>query len=244
MSDGGPVDGRSDPAGVPRPLLPLVWVAAASWVVLRATGRGFGTLHDWYIRGWAAAGRAALRAGRTVLTWSGPLGRGLLRFATPLARAVKRGWDRVGLRVVLFLVRPLGRCARWLAAATHRVADRVVRQARRLAAQAEPVLRPLSTVTAAVARTASRIAAFSRGVLGTRRPVRRPGRSGRDQSGRTSSRSSQRARSVISRSTAVVIAVLNGTSRCTAATRSSPSLRSAVALSFPTSRSPYRIGRA
>ena len=100
------------------------------WVVLRAIGRGFGTLHDWYLRGWAAAGRAGLRAGRTVLTWLGPLGRALLRLARPLARAVKRAWDRVGLRVVLFLVRPLGRWARWLAAATHRAADWVVRQAR------------------------------------------------------------------------------------------------------------------
>ena len=162
MSDGEPADGRGDPADVPRLLLPLVWVAGVVWLVLRAAGRGFGTLHDWYVRGWAALGRACLSAGRTVLTWLGPLGHALLRLARPLARAVKRAWDRLGLRAVLFLFRPLGRWARRLAAATHRGADWVVQQAGRLAARAEPLLRVSRALTAAVGRTAASIAAFAR----------------------------------------------------------------------------------
>ena len=107
-------------------------------------------------------GRACLRAGRTVLTWLGPLGRALLRLARPVARAVKRAWDRLGLRAVPLLFRPLGRWARRLAAATHRGADWVVRQGGRLVAKSEPVLRVLPAVTAAVARTAAAIAAFAR----------------------------------------------------------------------------------
>src|ERR687898_186016 len=58
------------------------------------------------------------------------------------------------------------------------------------------------------------------------------------------SRSSQRARSLISPSTAAVMARSKGTSWWTASTRSTPAVRSAAASSFPTSRSPYRIGSA
>src|SRR5215207_2405810 len=58
------------------------------------------------------------------------------------------------------------------------------------------------------------------------------------------SRSSQRARFLISPSTAAVMARSKGTSWWTASTRSTPAVRSAAASSFPTSRSPYRIGSA
>src|SRR5436190_3789493 len=64
------------------------------------------------------------------------------------------------------------------------------------------------------------------------------------QSDRSRSRSSQRARAVISRSTATVMALLNAWSWWTARTRRTPALWSAWASSFPTSRSPYRMGRA
>ena len=61
---------------------------------------------------------------------------------------------------------------------------------------------------------------------------------------RMTSRPSQVARSSISASTASVIAVVNGSSSCTASTRSTPLSRSAVASSLPTSRSPYSTGSA
>ena len=52
------------------------------------------------------------------------------------------------------------------------------------------------------------------------------------------------ASAAISASTASVIAVVNGTSSWTASTKNRPALRSAVASSFPTRRSPWRIGSA
>lgn len=60
----------------------------------------------------------------------------------------------------------------------------------------------------------------------------------------TTSTPSHRASSAISASTASAVAVSKGTSSCTACTRSSPALRSVFASSFPTNRSPCRIGRA
>src|SRR5204863_7729491 len=57
-------------------------------------------------------------------------------------------------------------------------------------------------------------------------------------------RRSQVARSASSRCTAAVIALVKGTSWWIASTRNTPALRSAVASSLPTSRSPYRIGSA
>jgi hypothetical protein len=55
---------------------------------------------------------------------------------------------------------------------------------------------------------------------------------------------SQRARSLISRMTSAVIFLVNGMSSWIASTRKTPPLRSAVASSLPTNRSPYRIGSA
>jgi hypothetical protein len=60
----------------------------------------------------------------------------------------------------------------------------------------------------------------------------------------TTSSSSHRPRSAISRSIALLIALVNDTSAWTAATRRMPADRSAAASSFPTRRSPYRIGSA
>ena len=64
------------------------------------------------------------------------------------------------------------------------------------------------------------------------------------QRGRLRSRASQRARSSISRLMAWPIGLVKGTSWWMALTRRTPALRSAWASSFPTRRSPDRIGRA
>ncbi len=58
------------------------------------------------------------------------------------------------------------------------------------------------------------------------------------------SRPSHAASDSISASTPAVISRVNGTSWWIARTRSVEALRSAVASSFPTSRSPCRIGSA
>jgi hypothetical protein len=140
-----------------RALLPAVWLLAVSWLVLQATGRGLGRLHDWYVGGASALARAGVRVGRAVLSSLGPLGRKLIRLATPALRALRRAWDQVGLRVFLFLVRPLNRFRRWLLAHAKPVVDGVVRCARWTAGRLDPVLRMLGACTRSVERTAARL---------------------------------------------------------------------------------------
>lgn len=67
---------------------------------------------------------------------------------------------------------------------------------------------------------------------------------GRAAHGAATSSRSQAARLPISRRTAAVCAFVNGTSSCTASTRSTPARWSAAASSLPMRRSPCRIGSA
>ena len=139
---------------------PVVWLLAAGWVALTAVGRGIGHGHDWYEAAWSAIGRGSVRAGRAVLGWLGPLGRALLRLARPIVRALRWIWDQVGLRLWLFLTRPLGRLGRWLVARTGPIADRIVQWARRVALRAAPVTRALASGIGAVERAGARFRAM------------------------------------------------------------------------------------
>ena len=73
---------------------------------------------------------------------------------------------------------------------------------------------------------------------------RAPPEQGARQPGPTRSRPCQAASASTSRSTADRIAVVHRTSSCRAFSRSTPALRSAVASTLPTSRSPCSTGRA
>jgi hypothetical protein len=147
---------------VSRLAAPVVWPLAAAWVALTAVGRGIGHGHDWYEAAWSATGRAFVRAGRAVLRWLGPLGRALLRLARPVIRALRWVWDQVGLRVWLFLTRPLGRLGRWLVARTGPIAGRIVQWGRRVALRAAPVTRAIESGIGAVERAGARFQTMSR----------------------------------------------------------------------------------
>lgn len=150
----------------------MVWLLAVVWSVVEGIGRGLGRLHDWYLRGASRLGRACMDRTRAVLRRLGPLGRALLRLARPVLRGLRLLWDYVGLRVFLFLARPVGRFGRWVLKRSRPAADRVIAWARSLGAVVQPVMNVLSAVIEAVERQAARIGRFLRWAS---TPVRRAG---------------------------------------------------------------------
>ena len=169
------------PRRVPRAMAPLVWLVAAVWLALRAAGNGIGWVIEKYVELTFAAGRACARAGRAVIRALGPLGRAILRVLTPVWRLLRRIWDWLGFRLFLYLIRPLGKYARWLLAHVQPVVERLTLWAKRVAARAEPLLRVLRSWARAVARAAARLRRWWRRAWA---PVGRAARRVRDEIGR------------------------------------------------------------
>ena len=166
-----PADVRDDERRpVPWVARPLVWLLAVVWSVVEGIGRGLGWLLDGYVRGANRLGRALTRGARALLRHLGPLGRALLRLARPALRGLRLLWDRLGLRVFLFLARPVGRFGRWVLRWSRPVADRVIAWARRLGTVVQPVMNVLTAVIEAAERQAARIGRFFRWLW---TPVRR-----------------------------------------------------------------------
>jgi hypothetical protein len=152
-----PTDTAREKPGVPRVMAPFVWGIAVVWLALRGAGHGIAWVIDKYVELTFAAGQALLRAGKAFLRALGPLGRGLVRLLTPLWDVLRKVWDWLGFRLFLYLIRPLGKYARWVLAQVQPALEGVTAWAKRLAARAEPVLRVLRNWSRAVARAAARV---------------------------------------------------------------------------------------
>jgi hypothetical protein len=152
---GEPHDGASSAAG--RGLAPLVWLLAAGWVALQGLGQAGLWLLTAVDEGTSAAARVGARTFRAVAGALGPLGRGLRRLVTPAARWLRRGWDRLGRRVLLAMFRPLGRFGRWLVTRSRPAVARVLACARALAVRLLPALDALTAAVEAVERAAGRL---------------------------------------------------------------------------------------
>jgi len=99
--------------GVPRGLRPLVWLTAVLWLPVRLGLRGAERFLEAYDDGANAAWRGVVRGARALGRWCvrvlGPIGRAVKRALVPLWRIVRRAYDRVGLWVLLRMLKPVRR---------------------------------------------------------------------------------------------------------------------------------------
>ena len=142
---------------VPRAVRPLVWLLAALWLPLRVAGSATGRGLEAYDRGTDAVGRAVARAARAVgrgllrlVRLLGPLGRALRAAVAPVLRVLRRAWDRLGLWVLLRLLRPVGRFFRRLLTRAQPLIERATAVLRAVTARLEPVERALGVVVVAL----------------------------------------------------------------------------------------------
>lgn len=144
---------------------PVVWLLAVLWLGGQGAGHQMDRLLDGYLRTTDAAGRAAKRGARAllrgVLRILGPLGRLLAPTLRRIWTFLRKVWDWLGLKVLLRILRPIGRFARWLATCAQPAVQAVRRWAQRLidivVSWGEPVIRRLNAAIDVVESTASRL---------------------------------------------------------------------------------------
>lgn len=147
--------------GVPRALRPLVWLTAVLWLPVRLGLRGGERVLEAYDDGANAAWRAVVRAakalGRAFVRVFGPLGRAVKRALVPLWRLVRRLWDRLGLWVLLRMLKPLRRGFAWLLESLRPLAVRARRAMAALVDRLEPVWDRVLAWTGAVDDAVTRL---------------------------------------------------------------------------------------
>jgi len=87
----------------------------------------------------------------------GPLARLSVRVDEPVVRLAAELWDRAGLRLLLWLVRPAGRLVRWLGERVRRLVPSALRAVVRLLRAVEPVADWLAASVRPVEHTAARM---------------------------------------------------------------------------------------